>query len=468
MLTSRLLAQLVFAVAIPFFLYAGDVNKELRTAAKKGEIDKVRALLAQGADINSKDDYGKTALFLACEKGQAEIVSVLLKNGANMEIKDINDRLPYDIAVSKKHVDVEKLLLINHPRLGDAFGFAAIKGYTDVVGTVLANREIDPESYYAFQLIGQIAKKLAIKNSHFETAKAFKRAGVDIRATPYLTIDEFQITFTLMRKTDESILSMSFETKNNVELKYSYPPLSLNYKQYEIHLIDETGQTLKPVPKGGVHSGNSSDGALNYELSFEVPLSTRMKILKIGNIFFKLEKLELSEQLLIASALGHTESVHALLDKGADIEASDSANQYYTALLWAVNNSHLATTKALTEAGADLNAQMEAAKAWVSGPTFGGPTFRNSRSVQELFQQQITTPPDDIMAFEELMSSPPVGTTALMLAILNGNRDIAKLLIEKGANPNITNGAGETAYSLAIKKGQSEIIELLKKVSTRE
>jgi ankyrin repeat protein len=51
-------------------------------AAKKGHIDIVKVLIASGADLNAKDNYGNTALKLAANAGHIEIVELLKEFGA--------------------------------------------------------------------------------------------------------------------------------------------------------------------------------------------------------------------------------------------------------------------------------------------------------------------------------------------------------------------------------------------------
>lgn len=50
----------------------------------------VTVLLAQGADINYRDQQGATALMHAAQEGDSEMVEFLLKKGADSSIKDIN------------------------------------------------------------------------------------------------------------------------------------------------------------------------------------------------------------------------------------------------------------------------------------------------------------------------------------------------------------------------------------------
>ena len=51
--------------------------------------------------------------------------------------------------------------------------------------------------------------------------------------------------------------------------------------------------------------------------------------------------------------------------------------------------------------------------------------------------------------------------TALMVAVKKGNASIAELLIDHGANPNITNHSGNTALLYAIEKSDPDLIKLL-------
>ena len=54
----------------------------------EGDFEKVKKLLANGADINAKNKYnGGTALISAAEGGHTEIVKALLANGADVNVK---------------------------------------------------------------------------------------------------------------------------------------------------------------------------------------------------------------------------------------------------------------------------------------------------------------------------------------------------------------------------------------------
>ncbi|MBN9688711.1 MAG: ankyrin repeat domain-containing protein [Verrucomicrobia bacterium] len=61
-------------------------------------------------------------------------------------------------------------------------------------------------------------------------------------------------------------------------------------------------------------------------------------------------------QLLIASGVGDTKAVRALLDQGADVNVRSFDGRKMTPLLWAVSQSHWETASVLIERGADVRA----------------------------------------------------------------------------------------------------------------
>ena len=56
----------------------------LYDAAKEGDIDEVKRLIAKGANVNAKDKRGFTALFPATLRGHKTVVQLLIANGTNV------------------------------------------------------------------------------------------------------------------------------------------------------------------------------------------------------------------------------------------------------------------------------------------------------------------------------------------------------------------------------------------------
>ncbi|XP_051923058.1 KN motif and ankyrin repeat domain-containing protein 1a [Hippocampus zosterae] len=97
----------------------GDVNARasqagqtgLMLAVSHGRMDMVRALLANGADVNVQDDEGSTALMCASEHGHADIVKLLLAQpGADATLSDGDESNALSIALEAGHKDIAVLL----------------------------------------------------------------------------------------------------------------------------------------------------------------------------------------------------------------------------------------------------------------------------------------------------------------------------------------------------------------------
>jgi ankyrin repeat protein len=125
--------------------------------------------------------------------------------------------------------------------------------------------------------------------------------------------------------------------------------------------------------------------------------------------------LEGETPLMAAARSGGLENVKLLLEAGADINGTD-AFQQQTALMWAAAEGHTDVVKALLAAGADANRTAH------------------------------------VNAITERKNSdfPTGGFTALMFAAREGHTDTVRALITGGADPKVTNGDNATAMAIAI------------------
>jgi ankyrin repeat protein len=78
----------------------GRTPLHLASNSSKGMICLVY-LLEHGANINATDIYGSTPLHLACEKNDPNMVYWLLLKGAKMDIKDNNGKTPMECTTSR-------------------------------------------------------------------------------------------------------------------------------------------------------------------------------------------------------------------------------------------------------------------------------------------------------------------------------------------------------------------------------
>jgi uncharacterized protein len=119
--------------------------------------------------------------------------------------------------------------------------------------------------------------------------------------------------------------------------------------------------------------------------------------------------------LMAASRTGKVDAVKLLLSRGSFVNAADPF-QEETALMWASSEGHLKVVKALLAAGADPNL-----KAHVS-----------------------------LITERKNADHPSGGFTALMFAVRNGHTEVAEALVQGGADLKLTNADGATATIVAI------------------
>ena len=79
--------------------------------AANGKIEAVKRHLAAGANVNGKDDLGRTPLYRAAYNGHTEIAVLLLDGGADADVRDANGWTPLHGAAYKGHLEIVAALL---------------------------------------------------------------------------------------------------------------------------------------------------------------------------------------------------------------------------------------------------------------------------------------------------------------------------------------------------------------------
>lgn len=154
--------------------------------------------------------------------------------------------------------------------------------------------------------------------------------------------------------------------------------------------------------------------------------------------------------LMTASRTGNVEVMRMLLARGADPNAEE---RWFgeTALMWASAENHADAVKLLLEAGAKADQpgkKMEFARKVAGQTTLPvgqmTPLMYAARSGALAAAQAL------VDGGAKLDIQDPDGTTATILAIINGHYDVAAMLVEKGANPNLADSSGMAALYAAV------------------
>jgi ankyrin repeat protein len=87
----------------------GSCCAPLLLAASEGRLDAVRYLLDQGADVNARDERGRSALTEAAFNGNSSVIKELILRGAQLNALS-DEGTALDIAINRKHADAIELL----------------------------------------------------------------------------------------------------------------------------------------------------------------------------------------------------------------------------------------------------------------------------------------------------------------------------------------------------------------------
>lgn len=187
--TAMRLIILIFSTLV-FTLTA--VAAPLDDAAKSGDVETVKKLISEGADVNAKGSFG-TALHWAAMNGHAEVVEALISAGADTEALSEQLGMPIHVATRRDHPDVVKKLIDTgadiNARTREQFTplhFAALDGRLESAEVLIANGAdvnaiADAPGNTLWGLGETIALHLAINNGHQEIAAILRSAG----AKPY-------------------------------------------------------------------------------------------------------------------------------------------------------------------------------------------------------------------------------------------------------------------------------------------
>lgn len=170
--------------------------------------------------------------------------------------------------------------------------------------------------------------------------------------------------------------------------------------------------------------------------------------------------------LMTAARSGDLETVKLLLAHGADVNAAEGERQQ-TALMWAVAQQHAAVAQVLIDHGADIHARTAV---WDQLENTAGNTnpignFRMSHggSTPLLFaarQGDVDTARVLVDAGANVNDTSATGTSALVIAAHSGHGPLGIYLLEQGADPDAAD-AGYTALHAAILRSQVDLAKAL-------
>jgi ankyrin repeat protein len=161
------------------------LDEAILKAAREGDSTYLQELLAKGANVNARDDYGNTPIIFASEQGHLQSVELLLRAGA-----DVNARTSFNLlsalmlAARHGYLEIVKIL---HERGGEVevqnlAGYtplmeAAEGGHTQIVEALL---EMGANVNAKGNLRGRTALMIAVSKGYIDIVKLLLKHNAEV------------------------------------------------------------------------------------------------------------------------------------------------------------------------------------------------------------------------------------------------------------------------------------------------
>ncbi|XP_062583229.1 uncharacterized protein LOC134245000 [Saccostrea cucullata] len=469
---ERLLSTVLYLVKL------ADINAKdsfgrssLWYAIENRDFDISTALIKRGAFINQQDNSGLTPLHAACAAGHVDAVSFLLERGADVNCIDFKMRTPLWISSHTLQRDISETLLHSNadPNLCDYKGdtpvlIAAKRNGPSVLKLLLCNIDINHQN-----IEKQTVLMFVSQFGHLELTEELIALKANVNAQD---VHGFSSLIFAAKNGHIDVVRILVESCADINTKDAEQRDALYYACQKGHI--EVAQFLmEKILKFYVHK--SLDSSSLHKNRFYK-----------GSLRSGLSEPEFEEykRTLFLTAV-ENESVNVvtlLLKNGSDINFKDSCNQ--TPLIIASKKGHYTTAKILIEMGSIVDTVDDNGRSplWYAS-AYGfieivKLLLQNHANINQPDEHQISplhiaVKNNHILIFEHLLQNKACENFAnaadfnesnvntLFMAIVWGNFDVIKMIINSGCDVNIHNCNHVSAIILAASEGNSKIVQLL-------
>ena len=316
---TMLRANAVGALLVGGLFWGLAPDSPVADAAARDDLEAVRSMVKQGADVNVAQGDGRTALHWAAVNGNSEMAKLLIYAGAGVNsLTRLGAYTPLHLASQVGHAGVAKVLLdggadanaLTSTGAVSALHFAAGSGNVELI-TALVDRGADANR--AEQQWGHTPLMFAAAKGRTAAVRTLLERGADVGITGRV-IDMVQL------ETEDRARR---RRRSEIEKVLGYVPTAPPSQPVAAQVREPTPAPARPKEPGPV-------------------IGTAAQVGGYGGM----------TALTLAAREGHIETTKALLDGGADINQV-SAGDHTVPLLMAAINGQFDLAMMLLERGAD-------------------------------------------------------------------------------------------------------------------
>lgn len=417
----------------------------------------LKLLLAYNVDINQANKYKQLPIFVAAKKGNATNISILLEHGAKADILNDKGQHPLHVAIlSNRELDVVRTLFLAYPEAAlvnsPVVLAASMQGGKEILAWLIESvclyiDSVDEDKNTALL-------KAIKKRNHLPTQYLIEQG-----ANPNVFNTDYETPLYLACINNDTELAKQL-LQAGADPAYSQKGISISkaignrrnlrqlLQQYSTKPIEAKGVIATPVTTAPVsplfHAVHTRNLA---QLNTLIEMGTNVNQTNYRG----------DTPLMMAAARGYMDVVELLLNAGASVDAQndwqDTAWTYSTLVgdhTFLERNEQLKASAVYKKLEKTLNPNQQA------GLYLRVDEFRailnkgNFRKINDFLDQKSIA-----INFLDAANTP------ITKSIAKKDLNIIEFLLQKGADPNIPNGLGQTPLQLAIRYETQDILELL-------
>ena len=465
----------------------GKPTKLLYQAAANGDIEQVKNLIAQGADVNAEVAIGWSPLLAAVDEGHTQVVKVLLEHGAKVD-DGHGWYTPLYYAIKNGHKEIVKTLISggadvntspheDHRQGYSPLLYAIFYSHPDIAKTLIdAGADVNAEDED-----GWTPLRIALRRAP-NVAKQFIGTGVKISAFHNAILEG---DLAKVKQLVES--GMDIDAPDKFGWTLTYWALSAGQKEVAEYLLSQGADVTAKTDDGRtlLHKASTSVEIVKSLIAKGVEVDARcdagatplhyaatsgqeavVKLLIANGAAVNITAINGTQPLGDAAVAGDVAMVKLLLASGAKVNLQpEDKLMCGTALHAAANGGHSDIVDLLIAHGANVNAVYRNGT-----PLHEAAGFRRGSNTRREMDKRSVELVEKLLAHGANVNakSPSRGHTPLHQAARSGRYKLAECLIAAGADISATDKEGHTPLWYAKDKDRTEIVELLRKHGAKE